>query len=399
VWFRKNKLEIRHSLLETVNASILEQGIGVRGPTALPSVYRSIQMISDMTASMPMIALDTETGLRREGRTPSILKKPDPNETLHTWLHKVMTSLLFRGNAYLYVPSTDRAGNAIAFMVIPPDDVTVTEDKDRTKVLYEWVPKNLELIPGFNLVHIPLNLYPGEIIGLSPISAARRVLQGFQNLEAFAQDYFLESAIPTGTLTTPGPIDKPEADRLKAQWKDAQRSRRDVAVLSGGIEFKPVMLSQEDSQFIQTREFEVGDVARLFGIPGPLLGANVGDSLTYATTESVVRWLLVTTLRPSYLERIEQAISTMLPRNMDAFFVADSLLRADTQARFSAYSTALEAGFMTPNEIRQIEQLDPVEGGDELGRATRGEPADDSVRGTEGNRGTADSVRGDDQPR
>ena len=401
-WSVESDLEIRHtSHLEQVNAEILEQGIGVRGAVTLPAAYRCIQMLADMTASMPIISLDPKTNLRNEGDTPNILIKPDPNETRHTFLHKVMTSLLFRGNAYLYVPARDRNGNAMAFMVINPDDVTVTENLDRTRTIYEWTPKNIELVPGVNLVHIPINLYPGEVVGLSPVSAARRTLDGYQNLERFARDYFADNANPTGTLVTPAPLDKDEAKLLKKQWNDSHRGKRDVAILSGGIEFKPLMFSPEDSQFIQTREFEVGDVARLFGIPGPLLGATTGDSLTYATTESVVRWLLVTTLRPSYLERIEQSLSTMLPRTVDAFFVADSILRADTQARFTSYQIALDAGFMTPNEVRQLETLDPKEGGDELDRTTEasGSGPEDQVFGSERDRGTVGAVSRDDSPR
>lgn len=395
-------LEIRHvSHLDQVNAEILRQGVGTSSAVNLPAAYRSVQMLADMTASMPIISLDPKTGLQNEGDTPSILRTPDPNETRHQFLHKIMTSLLFRGNAYLYVPATDRNGNAIAFMVINPDDVTVTEDKLRTTVLYEWTAKNIRLIPGVNFVHIPINIYPGEVVGIGPIQAARRTLAGYENLERFARDYFADNANPTGVLVTPAPLDKPEATLLKEQWNESQRGKRDVAILSGGIEFKPLMFTPEDSQFIQTREFEVGDVARLFGIPGPLLGATTGDSLTYATTESVVRWLLVTTLRPTFLERIEQSLSTMLPRNVDAFFVADSLLRADTQARFTAYQIALEAGFMTPNEVRQRETLDPKIGGDELDRATQpGRPRpDDSVFGSERDRGTVGAVPRDDSPR
>jgi len=372
--FGKPQLEERHGFLETVNAEILKQG-GLLVPESLPAVFRATQMLSDMVAQLPLVAVDRVTGLELADQ-PAILKRPDPSKTRHDFLSELMSSLLYRGNAYLYSPAVDRTGNSLAFMVIPPDDVTVTENAERTGIVYEWTAKNIALVPGRNLVHIRLGSRPGQVVGLSPITAARLSLEGFEALERYSRDYFNDNANPSGVLSTPGTLEKKEADRLKAQWNESHRSKRDVAILSGGLEFKPLMFSPEDSQFLQTREFEVGDVARLFGIPAPLLGASAGDSLTYATTESVVRWLLVTTLNPTYLERIEQALSIMLPRTWKANFDTQTLLRADTQARFTAHETAINAGFMTPNEVRKIERLGPKEGGDDLARSPQ-----NSIRG------------------
>ena len=273
-------------------------------------------------------------------------------------------------------------------MVIPPDEVSVTESPDRRTLRYDWTQRNVDLALGGNLIHIRLQGRPGSIVGLAPITAARMVIEGFQSLEEYARDYFANSANPTGTLSTPSVIDKAESVALKQQWNDSHRGKRDVAILSGGIEFKPLMFSPEDSQFIQTREWSASDVSRLFGIPAPLLGVSSGDSLTYATTESVVRWLLVTTLAPTYLERIEQSMTLMLPRTQEASFDTRKLLRADTQARFSAHQTALEAGFMTPNEVRELERLEGLEGGDELTFNRRGDIAQGFGEGSES--GSAD---------
>ena len=369
-WRNTPDLETRHvSHLDMVNAAILEQGRA--GTDNLAAVFRSVSMLSDMVSSLPIFAVDPVSGLRLD-ETPAILRTPDPSKTRHDFMNEVMSSLLYRGNCYLFVPAVDRSGNAIAFMVIPPDEVTVTETANRQGVIYEWVDRDITLVPDRNLIHIRLSGRPRSIVGMGPIEAARVGLEGYQNLERYARDYFRDNANPNGVLSSPGTIDTKEADALKKQWNEAHRGKREIAVLGGGIEFTPLSFSPEDSQFLQTREFEVSDVARLFGIPAPLLGASSGDSLTYATTESVVRWLLVTTLNPTYLERIEQAMSRMLPRTQIANFDTRALLRADTQARFASHKLAIESGFMTPNEVRQLERLEPRVDGDGLVFVNRG---------------------------
>ncbi len=336
---------------------------GTGAMTGIPAVYRAVQMTVDLVASLPLRALrhDIEVTLPHS-ETPSVLIKPDPSITYHQFVAQLMSSLVMRGNAYLLISALDRYDHALAYRVLDPDDVTVWEDTESGDPRYRV--GNVELVRGRDIVHIPLNAWPGSVVGVGPLTAARLSMQGAWALEEYARKFFTDAAVPSGLLMVPSELSSSEAASLKAQWIASHSGKREPAVLSGGIEFKPLTLSPEDSQFVETREFAVADIARLFGIPGALLGTSTGDSLTYSTTESLLNWWIATTIRPTYLERIEQAFSELLPRTLDCRFDTRYLLRADTQTRFDAYATAIAAGVMTVNEARAFETLPPLPGGD-----------------------------------
>jgi len=162
------------------------------------------------------------------------------------------------------------------------------------------------------------------------------------------------------------PLTRQEAEEVRDIWEGSHKGRKRVGVTSGTVEFKPLQIKPVDAQFVESRNFSIQEVARIFGLPGHFLGVSSGSSMTYSTTESLNRLFVTNTLRPTYLERIEQVFSMLLPPFKVARFNTDELLRADIKSRYEAHHIGIAAGFKTPNEVRKEEGLPPVLGGDEL---------------------------------
>lgn len=346
----------RRHVTVTVNdvfdAMVEEQG---RPRSGLPAVYRATSMTADLVASLPIRTVRVDTGVDSRDPLP-VLDRPDPDITRHEFLTAAMLSALHTGDLFLYVTARDRYGHALAYRVLNPHDVSVRRGDDGRPV---YTHAGVTLARDLDIVHVAWNRAPGELTGRGPIEAARRSLDALDRMEDYAARFYADSATPSGVLEVPGQLSGDEAADLKAQWVAQHRGKREPAVLSGGVTFEPINVTPEDAQFIETRQYAVADVARLFGMPGPLLGASLGDSLTYATTESILRWWITTTIQPTYLERLEQALTTQMPRTVEARFDTRQLLRADTQARYTAYETALRSGWLTAGEVRQWEGLDP----------------------------------------
>jgi HK97 family phage portal protein len=211
-----------------------------------------------------------------------------------------------------------------------------------------------------DIIHIPMFLLPGQAEGRGPITAARETLTGAKAEQQLATTLAADYSAPRGVIEADARLTKDEADAILDGWEASHQGRGRLAVMGGGARFAPLGMKPIDMEFIEARKFSVQEVARLFGVPGIFLATDSGSSLTYATTESLFRMFVTSTLRPTYLERIEQAYSRLLPKGQIARFDTSELLGADMTARYAAYTQALDAGWMTPDEIRAREGLSPL---------------------------------------
>lgn len=330
---------------------------------AIPAVYGGTQKIADTVGSLPMRAYDDDG--KPLARQPLLLQKPDPVETYHDTLSKIVYSLIFDGNAYLIPTTRDAVTGEVRNVYVPhPGEVNVEWDARQVYRLYSWRDKNLEA--NRDIVHVALNMFPGQLKGVGPFTAARLMAEGALYEQNFANKLMKEDATPSGVIEIPGEVTEDEAEAIKNKWMDAHGNRKRPAILAGGYKFTPITLNPVDAQFIEQRQFTVQEIARLLGLPAYFLLVEQGSSLTYSTTESLFRLWLTSSLNPTYLERIQQAFTTLLPPGVNAQFEVKELLRADIETRYKAYAEALNAGWLTPNEVRLEEGLDPIEGGDEL---------------------------------
>lgn len=334
--------------------------------TSLPAVYRAIQVITNAVAQLPLYA-------RRAGRrldwsqTPGVLKHPSLDISRSEFIEQLVMSMCLRGNAY-FIAEGEYRGAAANLTVLSPDRVTVAWNRGGTGPEYFVDGKK---IPRARIGHAALFRGPGQLTGLGPIAAARVDLEGAAAVRDYATNYFVAGQ-PAGILSTDQALTGGEADQILKAWnyldvdgnpveKSSNPSR--ARVLPRGIKYQPLLVAPKDAQWLEARAFNTTEIARLFGVPAALLLAAVdGTSQTYSNIEQA--WIEFSRFTLTmYTRKIEAELSRMLPGGMDAQFNFEGLLRPDTKTRYEAYQTALNGGFMTVNEVRALEDRDPLEEG------------------------------------
>lgn len=343
--------------------------------TGVPAVFRARQILIDTIASLPLEEL---AGRVVVNELPDILASPDPTQTYHQTMAEIGASLIDHGNAFLWVRAFDETGNPRAVKVLDPREVSVNWDRPRINRLYSWRDQTMR--EGEDFIDIPINRGPGELRGRGPIEAARMTtLQAAVAEEAVAKTMAEDNYTPSMAIKTPEAKTRQEAELILETWmagRDRNGGRKRPAVLGGGSSIEQLTFKPVDAQWIESRNFTVQQIGRLFGLHGFFLLVDSGSSLTYSTTESLFRLFLTATLRPTYLERIEQSFSRLLPSRRTARFNTEEILRADILSRYQAHDIALGGkGFLTVNEVRASEGLSAIPGGDELIAVSVQDPA------------------------
>lgn len=339
------------------------------GADAVPAFYRGRQFLADCVASLH---LDELAGKTIVDETSPVLVDPNPEVTYIEFMSMIMNDLIDDGNAYLWVMSRDSTGNPTRVHVIPTAEVSVNwADNAHLYRAYSWRDRNLE--PNREIFHIAINRKAGHLKGRGPIAAAlESTVRTAQAEEAVAKTLAEDNYTPSLVIKSGQVRSGDDAKRVLEIWQagrdDPDRGGRARPSVTGAdteieqITFKPV-----DAQWIESRNFTVQQAGRLLGIHGFFLLVESGSSLTYSTTESLFRLLLTATLRPTYLERIEQTFSRLLPLRRTARFNTDEILRADIVSRYQAHAIGTgKKGFLTVNEVRATEGLPPIAGGDEI---------------------------------
>jgi len=343
-----------------------------RASEQVVAVYRAINMTADAVAQLPWAAWEGRVGAAgirtvTPGKElvspqPALLANPSPRYTREQFVNQIMVSLMLRGNAYVFLNNVDPQGFPTTGFVVNPQEVQVSWNENQTFPVYRW--RNQTMTPGLNWLHIPLFINPGELLGMGPIEAARRAVNSQIATDEYARRLFTDNATPPGILTHPGRLTKDETDKLKAQWMGQHSGGdRSPAVVGGGLEFRAIAITPEDAQFLQTRVHGIQEITRLFGVPQWLMNAgtpSASSSLVYQNvTEVHVEWVK-TTLAPTYFSRIESAFSSVLPMGQQVEFDTTEFLRADVRVRFNAYKEAIASGFLTVDEVRAREGLQPL---------------------------------------
>lgn len=318
-----------------------------RALTLVP-VYRAFALIS---SAVSQLSIDLWRGEEQLKNVPTWVRQPDVKMPRSAFFESTTTSLAANGNAFWKVVRDSPADPPSALIVVDPNEVHIHEDGRfgyRGETLARW-----------QMQHLALMRIPGRLRGLGPIQAASEDLLGASDLRDYASGWFESGNVPNGTLNSDQHITAEQAQSLKSQWVSSV-SGKEPAVLGQGLTYQPFMLSPKDAQFLESRQFTTTDVARLFGIPSHLMLAVVeGGSMTYlngqAADLSFMRWTLM-----SYLREIEEGFTALLPRGTTARFNPDAILRASTKERYDAHKVAIDAGFLTVDEVRAIEGLNPL---------------------------------------
>lgn len=329
------------------------QTVSIDTALTLGAVYRCVNIIATSISQCPIEVL-------RNGveplPVPSYIARPTIGKTQRQFLYQTAMGLALDGNAYWLI--TRRAGVVVNIEVLPIGQVGVEKLADNT-VRYSY---NGVILDPADLAHLKLCDISGRVTGLGVIQAARKDIQNALDVREYAIEFFSDGAVPSGILSTDQHLNADQAEALRNRFIETNQ-KNTPAVLSNGLEYQQLKLSPKDLQWLESRAFSIQDVSRLFGIPATFLLANSGDSQTYANLETVNRAFVNFTLM-GYFGVIEDALSALLPIDTVAKFDLDNFLRGDTASRYAAYESALRAGWLTRNEIRQFEglsELPPLE--------------------------------------
>jgi HK97 family phage portal protein len=311
-------------------------------------------LLSDTVSTLPVDVF--REGSRDPLPLPPLLRQPGAGANLSEWLYQAMVSLLLRGNSYGLI--TARSGSSMRpsqVELVHPDLVTCTVMPDgRVEKRYRG-----EVVTPDQLWHVRAFTFPGLPAGLSPVTYARQTIGLGLATQRFGNQFFEEGAAPSGVLTAEGRLTQNQVDEAKRRFMQSHRGKREPLVLGEGITWKQISVSPTDAAWVESQQFTVGDVARLYNIPAEMVGGESGDSMTYANIEGRDLSFMKYAVGP-WLVRFERALGELLPRGQFVKFNPNALLRATTKQRFDAYKVALDAKFMTVDEVRALEDLPPL---------------------------------------
>lgn len=333
----------------------------------LSAVFACLRLLSEAISTLPIDTFRRQAGVRLPYRPrPAYLDFAPPGLSRIDYLSMVMLSLLTDGNAYVGV---DRAPDGAIRNLVVFDPCYVAVELDAGKLIYQV--QGQPLVPWLELVHIKGMTMPGAIVGLSPIAYARETIGLGLAAQRFGSAFFSNGALPSAVIEAPSKMSQEAADRFRETWNgrhggvgQAQR----VGVLTEGAKLTKVSVQPEDAQFLQTRQFQVPDIARIFGVP-PHLIADASNSTSWGSGLAEQNLAFGQfSLRP-WIERIEDAHNRLLTLDglPDVFLKLnlDAMLRASLKDRYDSYAAGITNRFLTINEARRLEDLAPVDWGDQ----------------------------------
>jgi HK97 family phage portal protein len=326
------------------------------------AVFAAVSLIADTISTLPLGAFIRRDGARYAyNPQPAWVQQPDVDIPKEAFYSGVITSLLLDGNAFIRVYS--KGGLPVNFVVLNPRTVQVK----RTGIgrLQFIVEGEKNPIKAEDMIFIPDVVRPGEIRGVSRVEALKENFGLALAMERFASTFFGQGTSLSGVIEFPGNLTQEQSENLRSGFDKAHagwRRGHKTGVLSGGATWKQTQIDPEKSTLIESRNQAIADVARAFNVPPHLLALPGTNS--YASVEQTNLAWVTHGLRP-IIQKIESAMSPMLsryPGGENAFikFNLDGLLRADITARTAAYSSGLQSGWMTINDVRRLEDLRPV---------------------------------------
>jgi len=349
----------------------------------MTAVYSCVRILSEAIAGLPLhVYKYNDTGGKEKdlGHPLYRLLHDEPNSEMTSFVFRetLMSHLLLWGNAYAQVIRNAR-GEVVALYPLMPNKMKV--DRDSKGQLYYLYQRSQEdtaaigktsqiyLSPS-DVLHIPGLGFDG-LVGYSPIAMAKNAIGLAIATEEYGAKFFANGAAPGGVLEHPGTIKDPQ--RVKESWNAAYQGSANshrVAVLEEGMKYQPIGISPEQAQFLETRKFQINEIARIFRVPPHMLADLEKSSFSNIEQQSLE--FVKYTLDP-WCIRWEQSMSRVLlsesekPQEFIKFNV-DGLLRGDYASRMTGYATARQNGWMSANDIRELENLDriPAELGGDL---------------------------------
>jgi HK97 family phage portal protein len=342
-------------------------GVNINGQSAFEIVafFSAVSLISDTISTLPVDAYVRSDGERRPLRPrPAWVDQPDVDTTRQAHYGAVVTSLLVHGNSFTRV-FRDGNGEVVNLVVLDPNTVEVKRDSIGRKTFI--VGNEGKALTSDEIIHIIDLAEPGSLVGISRVNKLKDALGVATALQAYAARFFGQGATTQGVIEFPGALTAEQAKNLVDGFDSRHRGWRKAhktGVLSGGAKYNSTSVPNDQAQFLDSRRFAVEEIARAFNIPLHMM--DVPGSNSFSSVENNNLQFISHTLRP-ILEKIEWSYSKLLP-SPSAFikFNFNALLRGDLQSRMTSYSIGTQAGFMSVNDVRRLEDLSPVADGDQF---------------------------------
>jgi len=375
------------------------------GALAYGAVLACVRVLSESVATLPCILYermerDGHAGKRRASEHPLyrvLHTQPNPEMTSFEFWEMAIVHLLLWGNFYAEIV-VDGRGEVSALWPIPPRMVTPRRLADKRLVYDLEIPEDPRTFDAERVFHVA-SMRTNGLKGLSVVGQAREAIGLGMAAERYGASVFGNGVVPGGVLEHPGALSDGAYERLQATWKDRHQGLENahrLAILEEGMKYSRIGVPPEDAQFLETRKFQRSEIAGMFRVPPHMIGDL--DRATFSNIEHQSTEYVMYSLQP-WLRRIEARalVSLLLRRDQKRFFaefLVDGLLRGDSVSRNQAYSTARQWGWMSVNEIRQRENMNPVDGGDIfLQPMNMVEAGNDEESGTTGSEGAKRDVR------
>ena len=352
-----------------------------RSAMQMTAVYSCVRVLSEAVAGLPLHVYKyrSDGGKEKALNHPLYFllhDEPNPEMTSFVFRETLMTHLLLWGNAYAQIIRNGK-GEVVALYPLMPNRMTVDRDENR-RLYYKYYRGNDEAIRSkeyeiilspYDVLHIPGLGFDG-LVGYSPIAMAKNAIGLAIATEEYGAKFFANGAAPSGVLELSGTLKNP--DKVRESWNatfGGSHNANKVAVLEEGMKYTPISISPEQAQFLETRKFQINEIARIFRVPPHMVGDLEKSSFSNIEQQSLE--FVKYTLEP-WLVRWEQSMvrSLLTPSEKREYFIkfnVDGLLRGDYASRMSGYATARQNGWMSANDIRELENLDRIpaeEGGD-----------------------------------
>jgi HK97 family phage portal protein len=298
------------------------------------------------------------TGIELKVDNPPLVNNPTLDQNRRDFLFQTVASLALEGNAYWF-KNYGSNGQVNNLTILPASAVMPSYPKmldgtiDYSTIVYDYLGTRYT---KREIEHLRIFSTAGQLVGVSPIGSCYKDISAAIDLRDYAGNWFTSAGVPTGVLKTNSMINKAEADEVTANWHNKQQNRQ-VAVLGNGFDYQQIALSPKDALFTEVQDQQIQAVARLFGIPARLLLTTVsGGSDTYSNLQDENQVFYRHTLM-AYTDAITDALSNCLPRDNRVEFDFEHLFKADVAARYNYYKVAIDAGILTPEEVRTKEGL------------------------------------------
>lgn len=337
---------------------------------SLSAVYACVKVISETIGTLPLNLYKIEGEKRtvaKEHPLYSILKYyPNPYMNYTQLIEALTSSMLLRGNGYLN-PVKTRGGQTAEIEFIKPQNITIDDTTSTPFYRYQSSTKSA-IFKYDELINIPYFTTDG-IHGITPIEECKNSLDLANSSEEFGKNFYDNGAMPMGVIQTPFSFPNEETlSRFRSGWDKnyGGNNKFKTAVLEGGATYNGIPIKNSDAQYIEGRQFSVQDIARMFRVPPHLIGDL--SKATFSNIEQQAMEFEKYTIRP-LVTKIEAAFNQRLLTDKEKpthffKFNTSALLRGDMKSRYESYNIGRNAGFLSVNEIRALEDLNPIENGD-----------------------------------